>query len=70
MDEFDNMQNAIYAAIANTECKEPMNAVMALCAVMCELMVQLKMDNENQAVNAVIRTLRIARENRQNMEIH
>jgi hypothetical protein len=70
MDEFDNMQNAIYAAIANTECKEPMNAVMALCTVMCELMVQLKMDNENQAVNAVIHTLRLARENRQNTEIH
>jgi hypothetical protein len=34
------------------------------------MMVQLKMDNENQAVNAVIHTLRIARENRQNMEIH
>jgi hypothetical protein len=33
-------------------------------------MVQLKMDNEHQAVNAVIQTLRIARENRQNMEIH
>lgn len=70
MDEFDNMQNAIYAAIANTECKEPMNAVMALCAVMCDMMVQLKMDNENQAVNAVIHTLLLARENRQNTEIH
>jgi len=70
MDEFDKMQNAIYEAIANTECKEPMNAVMALCSVMCEMMVQLKMDNENQAVNAVIHTLRIARENRQNTEIH
>jgi hypothetical protein len=70
MDEFDKMQNAIYEAIANTECKEPMNAVMALCTVMCELMVQLKMDNENQAVNAVIHTLRLARENRQNTEIH
>lgn len=70
MDEFDNMQNAIYAAIANTECKEPMNAIMALCTVMCEMMVQLKMDNENQAVNAVIHTLRLARETRQNTEIH
>lgn len=70
MDEFDNMQNAIFAAIANTECKEPMNAIMALCVVMCDLMVQLRMDDENHAVNAVIRTLRIAKENRQNTEIH
>jgi len=70
MDEFDNMQNAIYEAIANTECTNAVNAVMALCSVMCELMVQLKMDNENQAINAVIHTLRLARENRQHMEIH
>ncbi len=70
MDEFDKMQNAIYEAIANTKCTEPMNAVMALCSVMCDLMVQLRMDDEGQAVNAVIRTLRIARENRQNTEIH
>jgi hypothetical protein len=70
MDEFDNLQNAIYEAIANTECKNAVNAVMALCAVMCDMMVQLKMDNENQAVNAVIHTLRLAKENRQNTEIH
>jgi len=70
MDEFDNMQNAIYQAIANTDCREPMNAVMALCAVMCDLMVQLKMDDERHAVNAVIRTLRLAKETRQNTEIH
>lgn len=70
MDEFDKLQNAIYEAIANTECKEPMNAVMALCAVMCDLLVQLKMDDEGQAVNAVIRTLRLAKETRQNTEIH
>jgi len=70
MDEFDKMQNAIYEAIANTECTNAVNAVMALCAVMCDMMVQLKMDNENQAVNAVIHTLRLAKENRQNTEIH
>jgi len=34
------------------------------------MMVQLKMDNENQAINAVIHTLRLAKENRQNTEIH
>lgn len=70
MDEFDKLQNAIHEAIANTECKEPINAVMALCAVMCDLLVQLKMDDEGQAVNAVIRTLRLAKETRQNTEIH
>ena len=70
MDEFENMQNAIHEAIANTECKDPMNAVMALCTVMCDLAVLFKMDNENQVVHAVIRTLRLARETRQNTEIH
>jgi hypothetical protein len=69
-DEFDNMQKAIYVAIANTECKEPLNAIMALCSTMCDLLVQTKMDDERYVVDSVIRTLRVTKEMRGNMEIH
>lgn len=69
-DEFDNMQKAIYEAMANTKCSNPVNAIMALCSTMCDLLVQTKMDDERYVVNSVINTLRVTKEARGNMEIH
>jgi len=69
-DEFDNMQKAIYEAMANTKCSNPVNAIMALCSTMCDLLVQTKMDDERYVINSVINTLRVTKEMRGNMEIH
>jgi hypothetical protein len=71
MDEsFQKMQDAIYASIANTPCKDPMDAVMALCCVMCELLVQIKMDDNRMVCNAVLNTLEMSRREHQEREFH
>jgi len=70
MDDFKEMQDAIYASIANTPCDDPMDAVMALCCVMCDLLVQIKMDDDKFVCFSVINSLNLARETYKSQEIH
>ena len=70
MDTFKQMQDAIYASVANTPCEDPMDAVMALCCVMCDILVQIKMDDNRQVCGAVMNSLEMAREAYKSQEIH
>jgi energy-converting hydrogenase A subunit M len=70
MDTFKQMQDAIYASVANTPCDDPMDAVMALCCVMCDILVQIKMDDNQQVCGAVMKSLEMAREAYNSQEIH
>lgn len=70
MDSFKEMQDAIYASLMNTKCEDPMDAVMALCCVMCDILVQISMDDNKSVCSAVINTLDMAREAYKSQEVH
>jgi hypothetical protein len=70
MDTFKQMQDAIYASVANTPCDDPMDAVIALCCVMCDILVQINMDDNQQVCGAVLKSLELARETHKSQEIH
>jgi hypothetical protein len=69
-EDFTKAQDALYDALMNTPCKDPMDAVMALCCVMCDILVQIKMDDDHQVCNAVLVTLNSAREAYKLHEVH
>ena len=69
-EEFNSMYSAVYAAIMDTQCKDPIDAVMALCAVMCDILVQIDMDNTENVCESVSKTLELARQAYAEQEIH
>ena len=60
--QFNNMQDALFDCIANQPCTDPMEAVMALSSVLCELLVEIGMDRDEIVLKAMKRQLEFARE--------
>lgn len=69
-DAFQKMQDIIQEAVMNTECNDPMEAVMALCCVMCDILVQIGGDEDKLVAEAVLKTLELSRASYQTQEIH
>ena len=59
--ELDNMAKAIVATIMNSECNDPVVPLIVLNRLLCEMLVELGMDNEEKAVGAFLESLRSAR---------
>jgi len=68
--DFTRVQNAVYEVLMNTPCKNPLDAVMALCGIMCDILVQIKMDNNEFVCDSVIKTLDLTRKAYSEQEIH
>lgn len=59
--EFMDLQDAIFSCVANQPCRDPMDAVMALSCVMCDILVQIGMDKEPLIFGAIRENLNAAR---------
>ena len=59
--ELDNMAKAIVATIMNSESNDPVVPLIVLNRLLCEMLVELGMDNEEKAVGAFLESLRSAR---------
>ena len=68
--QLDDMAKAITAAMMNSECNDPIVPVIVLGRLLCELLVELEMDDEDKAVGAFVDSLRSARRNRDSQEVH
>jgi hypothetical protein len=60
-DQVVAMDKAISSALMNTECDDPIIAVISLSKVLCELLVEMGMDDDEKAVQAFRDTLRSTR---------
>lgn len=60
--QFNNMQDALFDCIANQPCADPMEAVMAISSVLCELLVEIGMDRDEIVLRAIKQQLAFARE--------
>jgi hypothetical protein len=69
-DQLDDMAKAMTAAMMNSECNDPIVPVIVLGRLLCELLVELGMDDEDKAVEAFRDSLRSARKNRDSQEVH
>ena len=69
-DQVMAMDKALSSALMNTECSDPIVAVISLSKILCELLVELGMDDEDKAVEAFRDSLRSARKNRDSQEVH
>ena len=69
-DQLDDMAKAITAAMMNSKCNDPIVPIIVLGRLLCELLVELGMDNEDKAVEAFRDSLRSARKNRDSQEVH
>ena len=67
---FIKMQDAIYEVISNTPNMDAMDSVMALCCVMCDILVQIQMDKNEIVMGAIMSTLDAARERHNPLEVH
>ena len=65
--ELDNMAKAIVATIMNSESNDPVVPLIVLNRLLCEMLVELGMDNEETAVGAFLESLRSARRDK---EVH
>jgi len=65
--ELDNMAKAIVATIMNSESNDPVVPLIVLNRLLCEMLVELGMDNEEKAVGAFLESLRNARRDK---EVH
>ncbi len=65
--QLDDMAKAIVATIMNSECKDPVVPLIVLNKLLCELLVELGMDQEDKAVGAFLDSLRDARRDK---EVH
>jgi hypothetical protein len=54
----------------NTECSDPIVAVISLSKLLCELLVELGMDDDEQATAAFRDTLRNTRNEHTDKEVH
>jgi len=65
--QLDDMSKAIVATIMNSECNDPVVPLIVLNRLLCEMLVELGMDNEEKAVGAFLESLRNARRDK---EVH
>ena len=54
----------------NTKCDDPIVPIIVLSRLLCELLVELDMDDEDKAVEAFRDSLRSARKERDEQEVH
>jgi hypothetical protein len=69
-DQVVAMDKALSDAMMNTECEDPIVAVISLSKILCELLVELGMDDEEQATAAFRDTLRNTRKEHTDKEVH
>ena len=69
-DQVVAMDKALSSALMNTECSDPIVAVISLSKILCELLVELGMDDDEQAVAAFRDTLRNIRNEHTDKEVH
>lgn len=65
--ELDDMAKAIVATIMNSESNDPVVPLIVLNRLLCEMLVELGMDDEDKAVGAFLESLRNARRDK---EVH
>ena len=65
--QLDDMSKAIVATIMNSEGNDPVVPLIVLNRLLCEMLVELGMDNEEKAVGAFLESLRNARRDK---EVH
>jgi hypothetical protein len=69
-DQVVAMDKALSSALMNTECDDPIVAVISLSKILCELLVELGMDDDEAAVGAFRDTLRNIRKEHVDKEVH
>jgi hypothetical protein len=69
-DQVVAMDKALSLALMNTECSDPIVAVISLSKLLCELLVELGMDDDEQATAAFRDTLRNIRNEHTDKEVH
>jgi hypothetical protein len=69
-DQVVAMYKALSSALMNTECSDPIVAVISLSKILCELLVELGMDDDEQAIGAFRDTLRNTRKEHTDKEVH
>lgn len=69
-DQVVAMDRALSSALMNTECEDPIIAVISLSKILCEVLVGMGMDDDDTAVAAFRDTLRSARKERDEKEVH
>ena len=69
-DQLNDMARAMSTAMMNTKCDDPIVPIIVLGRLLCELLVELGMDNEDKAVEAFRDSLRSARKNSDSQEVH
>jgi hypothetical protein len=69
-DQVMDMDKALSSALMNTECEDPIVAVISLSKLLCELLVELGMDDDEQATAAFRDTLRNIRKEHTDKEVH
>ena len=65
--QLDDMSKAIVATIMNSESNDPVVPLIVLNRLLCEMLVELGMDDEDKAVGAFLESLRNARRDK---EVH
>ena len=65
--QLDNMAKAIVETIMNSEGNDPVVPLIVLNRLLCEMLVELGMDDEDKAVGAFLESLRNARKDK---EVH
>ena len=69
-DQVVEMDKAISSAMMNTDCEDPIVAVISLSKILCELLVELGMDDDENAVQAFRETLAHTRRDHKDKEVH
>ena len=69
-DQLNDMAKAMSTAMMNTKCDDPIIPIIVLSRLLCELLVELNMDDEDKAVEAFRDSLRSARKERNDQEVH
>lgn len=69
-DQVVAMDKAISSAMMNTDCDDPIVAVISLSKILCELLVEMGMDDDEKAVQAFRDTLSHTRKEHKEKEVH
>ena len=69
-DQLNDMAKAMSTAMMNTKCDDAIVPIIVLGRLLCELLVEMEMDDEEKAVEAFRDSLRSARKERNNQEVH
>ena len=69
-DQLNDMAKAISTTMMNTKCDDAIIPIIVLSRLLCELLVELDMDDEDKAVEAFRDSLRSARKERNDQEVH